>query len=1110
MRPVPTASRLFVRCAHAFTEEICERGDRYEEEGRVGEIDVDGTELEATVKGSGRAHYRVRASKADPELITLLCGCPWAARLNTCKHMWALLLALDDRGLSEEHFAGEGPLDVMVRYGSQQRLFPFSLDDDEEPGEIEDLDEVDEDEDEDTDHRGTFDDFDDRRYDFSSGYGYEQPSWRSPLNKLQGTLAAWSGRAEGLRPRRGSCFLELHLRRTPFGSAQLKLMAGWRRVLKDGSLGGFERGGANHRRLLTRAETLELKRLGGESIRYANPWTTEVTVPREAAASLLKKLCASERLGWVDVPDDLGRGSEPFVPLRWDGDEPFTAVLDIDPHPDGGLWAQVILERGEERVTVEDAIQLAEGVVVLHDRIVTASASATAWLSSLGKPTEIPEEDADELFAELAQTPDLPELRIDPSLDVTVEAAAPRPRLSIDTLEPRGGDLPVTLELGYGEEMVPLELATSGSWDPERRIFSRRDLEQERRLLNRLGELGFRATKTSGELRIDAADFDAATATLLDEGWDLRVRNKRFRRGRSVSLSVSSGQDWFELTADADFGGASVGLPALLKAVQSGKRWVKLDDGSQGLLPAEWLDRLGVIGRGQAEGDAVRYTRAQGVLLDAGLERLGVQVDEGLRKLRKELRAFDRIRPRKGPRSFQGELRPYQKLGLGWLGFLQRYGFGGCLADDMGLGKTVQVLALLDGRRSQPKSSLVVAPRSLLFNWASEAARFAPKLRVLTYHGPDRRELLPTLDDYDLVLTTYGTARRDHERLAAHRFDYVVLDEAQAIKNPTSQIARACCSLTADHRLALTGTPIENSLGDLASILDFLNPGMIDSVDAMKALAEAGDPSTEERSMLARALRPFVLRRTKDEVLTDLPDKTEQILRCEMPTKEREDYDELLDHYRSALRQRIDRDGLGRSKIHVLEALLRLRQAACHPGLLDPARRAEGSAKIDTLVDQLTEVLSAGHKALVFSQFTTLLGIVRERLEREGIAYAYLDGSTTNRQEVVERFQDDEDCPVFLLSLKAGGTGLNLTAAGYVFLLDPWWNPAVEAQAIDRAHRIGQTRPVMAYRLVAKDTVEDRILELQDLKRELAEEILEADNRGLGALEASDLEVLLG
>jgi SNF2 family DNA or RNA helicase len=443
---------------------------------------------------------------------------------------------------------------------------------------------------------------------------------------------------------------------------------------------------------------------------------------------------------------------------------------------------------------------------------------------------------------------------------------------------------------------------------------------------------------------------------------------------------------------------------------------------------------------------------------------------------------------------------------------LAELGLGGCLADDMGLGKTVQVLALLLARKREERPSLVVAPKSLIFNWREEAARFAPSLLVLDHTGVQREPPGAHFADYDVVLTTYGTLRRDIAALREVEFDYVILDEAQAIKNASSTAAKTARLLRAQHRLALSGTPIENHLGELWSLFEFLNPGMLGASAAFKRFLGARWVEGEAMSALAKAVRPFVLRRTKKQVAKELPERVDQVLHCELEKPQRALYDELKAHYRTALLARARKVGVGRMTTHVLEALLRLRQAACHPGLIDRARVDEPSAKLDALLAQLESVVAEGHKALVFSQFTSLLAIVRARIEAKGLAFEYLDGQTRDRAACVERFQKDDACRVFLVSLKAGGVGLNLTAAEYVFLLDPWWNPAVEAQAIDRAHRIGQRKAVFAYRLIAKDTVEERVLDLQRQKRALVEGVLGDDaggGGGLRGLNVEDLEVLL-
>jgi SNF2 family DNA or RNA helicase len=581
--------------------------------------------------------------------------------------------------------------------------------------------------------------------------------------------------------------------------------------------------------------------------------------------------------------------------------------------------------------------------------------------------------------------------------------------------------------------------------------------------------------------------------SLVEAGWNIEAEGKIFRRPGAYRIEVSSGVDWFELHGEVQYGNTTARLPELLEALRRGDEMVRLDDGTYGVLPDEWLRRIGPLaGMGEPEQGHVRFRQSQAGLLAALLAaQPEARCDETFARVREELRRFHGVEPATQPAGFAGRLRDYQSEGLGWMHFLQRFSFGGCLADDMGVGKTAQVLALLESRRElraagEPVSpSLLVVPKSLVFNWKEEAARFTPQLHVLDHSG-----LLRNGNDfaaYDLVLTTYGTLRRDAWRFKDTEFDYVVLDEAQVVKNGETESSKAVRLLRGRHRLAVSGTPVENHLGELWTLFEFLNPGMLGAANAFKvAGGSMRNPDEETRHLLGQALRPFILRRTKEQVARELPPKTEQTVYCELEPEQRKLYDELRQHYRDSLLRRIETAGLAKSKIQILEALLRLRQAACHPGLLDSKRSSDSSAKLDVLLERLREVLDEGHKALVFSQFTSLLKILRARLNQDGIVYEYLDGATRDRQTRVERFQNEKDCSLFLVSLRAGGLGLNLTAAEYVFILDPWWNPAVEAQAVDRAHRIGQTRPVFTYRLIARDTVEEKVLELQKTKRDLA------------------------
>lgn len=662
----------------------------------------------------------------------------------------------------------------------------------------------------------------------------------------------------------------------------------------------------------------------------------------------------------------------------------------------------------------------------------------------------------------------------------------------------------------YGEEKVsPESYSTAEVGDG----FLQRNREKERRFAERLRELPFRQSSPS-TLYLDGPHLATVAPQLASEGWRIEIGDEPLLTDGELALEIDSGIDWFDLNGGVTIGDQKIGLPRLLEALRDNIRMVTLEDGGVAFLNPEWMATVAHFSEAGAPTErGLRLQRNQVMVLDAASsseQKIGV--DEAFAKLRDRLMEGQKIEEYQEPTTFLASLRPYQRVGLGWLLLLRELGFGGCLADDMGLGKTVQALALLDliqdDKESRP--SLVVAPRSLMFNWKAEAARFAPRLRVLDHHGIERVRSTEHLSEYDLILTTYATLQRDLEYLKSVEFEYLILDEAQAVKNASSQSSRAVRSLKARHRLALSGTPIENHLGELWSLFDFLNPGMLGNSRAFTRTFGKKTAPLEVRQRLARIVRPFILRRTKEMVLPDLPDKSEETLWVELSAKERSDYEQLRDHYREALLGQIDRVGIAKSKFQILEALLRLRQAALHPGLIDKEKSGEGSAKLDALMSTLPLVVEEGHKVVVFSQFTSLLDIVETHLGRTDLRYVRLDGKSRDREAIVRKFQEDSEVHIFLVSLRAGGVGLNLTAADYVYLLDPWWNPAVEAQAIDRTHRIGQLRKVTATRIVATDTVEEKILELQSRKKMLADSIITADDSGiLRKLEREDLENLL-
>jgi len=816
--------------------------------------------------------------------------------------------------------------------------------------------------------------------------------------------------------------------------------------------------------------------------------------------------------------------TEPLLPMRWDAGAHYSFKIEVQRASDREYVVKGILLHDDKNIPLAEALLLTPGLVFFRDRVARFDdRRAFRWVRMLRTAGEltVPASQIGDFMKEIGQFSSLPPLELPEELRVESRLLRKPAELTIRPLQASWSTqqiLGATVTFNYDGVKVPQTHSPAMVHDPRTNCYFNRDRDSELAILNRLPELGFRPTGTWQQHRWEIAPsrLGSAVRALVAEGWLVDAEGKLYRRAGSFQMSVASGVDWFELHGKADFEGVPVEMPQLLKAIARGEHTVRLGDGTYGLLPEDWLKRYRMVATlGKSSDGQLRFDRHQAGLLDALLaEQPEVTFDEGFARVRQEIAGFGGVRSAQSSPNFDGQLRHYQCEGLGWLQFLRNFGFGGCLADDMGLGKTVQVLALLDAvERSRP--SLIVAPRSLIFNWKQEASRFTPKLRILDHTGVGRVSNWGSIESHDVILTTYGTLRRDAPRLKDIHFDTVVLDEAQVIKNATTESAKAARLLKADHRLALTGTPVENRLGDLWSLFEFLNPGLLGSASVFHAhlggngSKASGDPDSGSLRIISKALRPFLLRRTKAQVARELPPKMEQTIYCELESEQRKLYDELRTHYRDALLGRIDNVGMEKSKMQILEALLRLRQAAIHPGLIDKTRAADSSAKLDSLIPQISELVEEGHKALVFSQFTSFLEILRKRLDTEGILYEYLDGRTRDRQAPVERFQNDASCRLFLISLKAGGLGLNLTAAEYVFLMDPWWNPAIEAQAIDRTHRIGQTRNIFAYRFIARDTVEEKILELQRTKRELADAIITADNGILASLSRENLELLL-
>ena len=596
------------------------------------------------------------------------------------------------------------------------------------------------------------------------------------------------------------------------------------------------------------------------------------------------------------------------------------------------------------------------------------------------------------------------------------------------------------------------------------------------------------------------------------------LKNFRFNTARpQTKIFISSNTDWFDAKVDIVFGDQKVTVAEVKRALANKQQFVQLNDGTLGILPEEWLKKYSLLFRvGEGASHNLKLSRYHMSVIDElyegrDEEELTVQLEEKYQNLRQ----FNTIREIPAPENLQPILRPYQVAGYQWLNYLREINWGGILADDMGLGKTVQALSFLEFFRNEngKLKALVVCPTTLIYNWENEIRKFTPKLTYRIHHGPARTRTAAELLDHDVTITTYGTLRSDIKLLLSVAFDYVILDESQAIKNPSSKVTKAACLLNAKHRLCMSGTPLQNNTFDVFAQMNFLNPGMLGTMEFFRqefAIPIDKFGEADRKDHLRKILYPFILRRTKEQVAKDLPEKQEMILWCEMEDEQRRIYDAYRNDFRDKILGTIQEQGIQRSQLTILQGLMKLRQICDSPAILNEEEKFENhSIKLDELAREIVENIG-DHKALVFSQFLGMLALIKAKLEELGVRYEYFDGSTSapDREKAIRSFQDDEEVRVFLISLKAGGVGLNLTAADYVYIVDPWWNPAVEQQAIDRTHRIGQTKNIFAYRMICKDTIEDKIMQLQEKKRVLARELIADDAGFVKTLTREDVEYL--
>ena len=746
-------------------------------------------------------------------------------------------------------------------------------------------------------------------------------------------------------------------------------------------------------------------------------------------------------------------------------------------------------------------------------------------------------EPASELISVI--TSDLPRVALDvgadlPDLDQVADVVDLKPKFVFRA----GGsitEVEATLMAHYGD--LEIEVRADGISPPvivrppeegqKRARCIRTDIASQQVAVNLLLDQGLEPSDSGEHFTAEGEDaiaFWSEGVTQLPRDWQMFVPEELLgtkvrHSALAMNARVSSGVDWLNVKISWEADGVSVARDDIVQALREGKKYVKLSDNSFASLDADrvkaLIDRevelLAGAGK-QGKLPLSQAGRVQELLDHADVKTIAA----GAKALFEKLSGVDSIKRVKKPKGLKATLRPYQEQGLAWLRFVHELGSGGVLADDMGLGKTVQTIALLLSLQAEKEEGnikvLIVAPTSVVTNWHRELERFSPSLKVALWHGAGRKEQKDELGSAHVIITSYALLRRDIELLKSLKLDYSILDEAQAIKNPLSATAQAAKEVGAKRRLALTGTPIENRLSEIWSIFDFVSPGLLGPLQKFEERyarpIDQGD--SKQAARLRATIHPFILRRTKNEVAKDLPEKLEFDKIVDMTPEQRAIYLQVLREVRAQVLGEVERVGVAKSQLHILAGLTKLRQAACDPRLLGLPKELghDDSGKLQVLRELVEEVEEGGHKVLIFSQFVSMLKLVASALDEDKIRYEYLDGSTIDRADRIDRFQTDPTIPVFLISLKAGGSGLNLTAADTVIHFDPWWNPAVEDQATDRAHRIGQKKVVSVYRLVAAGTIEEKILELKARKKDLVASVLEADHGGAKQLSPADLDDL--
>jgi SNF2 family DNA or RNA helicase len=1060
-------------------------------------------------KSRGKETYSttVEWSLSITDQLELISSCSCLAYKNfkePCKHIWALLRSIEDPKNMEGEF-----LDVMKDHNLEEDIYLSTHMESDEFGHL------------------SLRSYQNKILNEAKELHLtkiDKSPWQSELANLEKYILDANEEEndfqETLKPQQANIWYELE----PYSGIQiysnykfLNISFHEASILRGGNLGKlkkktFNNQNISHPRYNKDARFLNL--LKGHLLFDYSKYASEAAVPSSLGKLVIKELISSRRLFVHSSNNETG---DDIIPLTM-GLETLSFSADIKKDKSnwilGGVFKGNSFEIDAQDATLSTDLNFIVSNNMIYQTDLGKLKTHCEYLVGYGNII-IPLDKKEDLKRVIKNTIGLEQTLLDNDFGVEKKILKGIPKVEIVIDEKKKTQVLGHLKFLYDSELhTPLSKKEIFNDSSLNDLFYLKDQLHEKKILS-----FFEGTEEVFSIdHLDTYTFQidlnllnqfVSNASLLNI--EVRTQGYIVKHHHTNESRIKSNNDWFELDGKIHFDkDAAITIPEIIKKKSLDKNFIVLDDGTIGIKPTVWLNKMNHLSElGIKEENRIKFNRAQSLILDLLLEDTEVQRDNKFMETVRGLRSFSGVEKVRISKRFKGELREYQNSGINWLNFLHQFRIGGCLADDMGLGKTIQVLAHLQKIKYSKDTfckgqHLIVVPKSLVYNWQAEANKFTPDLKVLIYEGNNRQTLQTNFSKYDLIIMTYAVMRKDIQELKDYEFSYSVLDEAQYIKNSSTLVAKAAYLINSKYKLALTGTPVENHIGELFSIFRYLIPSILP-----KGYSR-GKVKSNKASMdvILKGLMPFILRRTKSEVLTDLPEKIESVLFCEFDKKQESIYNEMKSFYQKSLTQKVNDETINKSKIQILEALLRMRQASCHPGLVNKDYLNLSSSKVNTLMENLESLIERGEKVLVFSQFTSFLSIIKTQLNEKNIDFAYLDGKTRNREREVNQFKTDPKKSVFLISLKAGGVGLNLTEASYCFLIDPWWNPAVESQAIDRIHRIGQEKKVFAYRLITKGSIEEKIIKLQQNKRDISKNILATDESLLKQMNSEDLKFL--